>query len=249
MFEAGLSQVVEAFLSQQVEQLLAEIKRRGPAAVDDALFWQQQEAQMRALLAPHLADIAYEGVRTVMQRVGSAGLGVNWNLANTNAASWAEQHAGDLVKRVTETTRRGISEQVAQWSRTGEGLPGLTDRIAAMKNEEGLTLFNPTRAKLIATTESTTTYASANAQAWAAAGYAPAAYHPAAHVGCRCYLQPSRLPDGTKVMIWYTARDERVCDTPVTTPWGMVDGCKGLHGVIVSSGPYMGRKLSDVRNG
>ncbi len=98
------------------------------------------------------------------------------------------------------------------------------------------------RARLIAQTESTGAYASGNAEAWQEAGAKPAVFKPPAHPGCRCYLQPKKLGD-IWVMVWYTARDELVCEAPIDTPWGKVNGCKALHRVVVSEGPKLGRRV------
>jgi len=68
-----------------------------------------------------------------------------------------------------------------------------------------------------------------------------------AHPRCRCYTRPTLLPNGEWVVVWSTARDDTVCRQPIQTPWGRVNGCRELHGMIVSEGNYAGRKLSDVR--
>ena len=161
---------------------------------------------------------------------------ISWELANQNAANWARQHAAELVSRITDTSRERIRQAVADWTQAAEGLNELTKQINQIVND-------PARARTIAVTEATTTYAEANAQAWVAAGYAASVYKPAAHPHCRCYIQPAKLLDGTRVIVWYTARDELVCVKPLQTPWGQVEGCRGLHKTIISEGPHLGQKL------
>jgi hypothetical protein len=175
--------------------------------------------------------------------LGNTAMSVDWNLANERAEQWARDHAGQLIRQVTDTTKQAVADQVAEWAQSSEGLQGLIDRVAGLTDDDAKPIFNRARAERIAVTEATNTYGGANATAWAAAGYAPAAYKPGAHVGCRCYLQPWRTKDGIKVLVWYTARDERVCSRPLKTPWGPVTGCREMHRTIVSEGPMLGKKV------
>ena len=62
---------------------------------------------------------------------------------------------------------------------------------------------------------------------------------------CRCYLQPYQAPDGSWVTVWYTVRDDHVCVIPFSTPWGMRKGCKAMHLVVVSDGPYGGMRIDE----
>lgn len=246
MFEQALNDHLTRILKEEASRLAGLIRQTGSEALQNAEFWLLHQQRLNAVIGPILAGIAARGVETVMRSIGSSDIAISWDLVNQQAVEWAREHSGRLVTRVSDATQRMVGEQVAQWSESGETLDDLADRIAGLKSDDGAPVFNRKRAELIASTEATTTFASANAQAWQAAGYAPAAFHPAAHPRCRCYIQPVRLPDGSKVMVWYTARDEMVCQQKINTPWGEVAGCKALHQVIISSGPYLGRKLKDV---
>lgn len=62
---------------------------------------------------------------------------------------------------------------------------------------------------------------------------------------CRCSLSVKRVK-GEWVQVWKTNNDELVCVRPITTPWGSIAGCKGMHNRIVSSGPYAGKLVSEV---
>ncbi len=243
-FEERLASEVERALKEQAEEIIRKLRESGdPSLLDDPVIWTALSKSMQTEIEPILLELAARGVQRVMDSLGKSGISVNWELANQQATDWARQYSGDLITRIQDTTRQAVGEQVAEWTQSSEGLDGLIDRIAGMKNDEGKAIFSQRRAETIAITESTNTYASANSIAWQQAGYAPAAYKPAAHVNCRCYLQPWKMPDGTKVMVWYTARDERVCTQQLTTPWGSVNGCRDLHRTIVSEGVHMGKKI------
>lgn len=249
-FELRLMSATAQVLLEQAKDLLKRLKAAGTAdALLDPLAWLAQEQLMRDRLEPILMNLAALGtdrVRRTVESLGQSALGVDWNLANERATAWARQHAGELVSNVTQTTRNAVADQVAQWSQTGEGIDGLTRRIATMTDAGGKPVFSPVRAEMIAITESTNVYSGANAIAWAAARYAPAAYKPGFHIRCRCYLQPYQLKSGEKVLTVYTARDERTCSQELQAPWGAVAGCKALHKVIISEGKYLGKKISEV---
>lgn len=243
-FELRLTAEIEQILLDQQHELIERLRSAGTAdPLLDPVLWVNQEVDMRTRLAPLINDLARYSARRVQQTVGSSSESVNWELANANAEAWARQHAGEMIKNITQTTREAVGDLVAQWTKTGEGIDGLIARVAALTDDGGKPIFNSVRAEMIGITEATNVYAGANNQAWSAAGYKPAVKLPGAHVRCRCYVQPFKLGDGTKVLVWYTARDERVCRQNLSAPWGNVKGCADLHRTVVSEGPHMGEKV------
>jgi len=241
-FENRLNETVAALLAQEAQRIAQRVADDGPGALSDTVLWTQHQQNLYNALLPHIEELALFGVEKVRERLSEAdAVGINWNLANDRAADWARQYAGQRSRTLTATTRKQVQKQVGDWVQAGEALPDLIQRIGAIVD-------NPARAEMIAVTEATNTYGEANAQAWAAAGYDPAAYKPAAHVNCRCYLQPYKLADGRKVQVWYTARDELVCKQPLTVPWksSPAVGCRELHTTVISEGPYLGLKLSEA---
>lgn len=243
-FEEYLADDVEKALRTQAAMLVAKLQASGDAAAleDDALWAAMRETLLLAM-EPTLMQLAAAASSRVAQTLGSSAINVDWDLANQQAENWARQHAGELIKDVEATTKQAVSSTVADWSQTSDGLDGLIRRIEDIGDADGA-VFGRQRAETIAITEATNTYGQANADAWEAAGYPRVVFRPGAHVKCRCYIQPWKRPDGSKAIVWYTARDERVCTRPVETPWGKVAGCAGLHKVIVSEGPDLGKQVS-----
>lgn len=245
-FETRLLETVELGLRDQAEKIIEEL-RKGDAeaiAMSDTL-WDEFKASMLKDIEGDLVDLANEAISRVKVSLGSGGpaVDINWNLINEDAVAWAKDNAARQVTNITETTRAAIKAEVSDWAKSGEPLDGLIGRVEGMTDGSGQQIFSPKRAELIATTEATDTFAAANDKAWQAAGYAPAIFRPAAHPKCRCYTQPTLLKDGYKGQVWYTVRDEMVCKKPITTPWGVVEGCSGLHGVCISEGPHAGEKV------
>jgi len=240
-FENQIHEAVQSVLEAEAQRIADRIANQGAEALDDQWLWATHQRAIHDALVPQIEALALFGVQKVRQALGDQAVNINWSLANERAAAWARQYVGERSVTLTETTRKLAQQQVAQWIQASETTPDLVKRIGAI-------VRNPVRAEMIAITEATNTYAEANNQAWTEAGYARAVYRPAAHVRCRCYLQPYKLPDGTRVQVWYTARDERVCTQPLTVPWseGPIEGCRALHTVVVSEGDYLGMKLADA---
>lgn len=245
-YEERLMNSIMGGLQDQAKRIIEELRKGDPEAMlmDDEI-WARFERDLLHDMEGDLVELARTSVSKVQMAQGPVGPGmeINWNLANNNATEWARSNAASQVKKINETTRGAIRDQVAEWSKQGGTLDDLVGRIESLSDGSSNPVFDHRRAQLIASTEATGTYAEANNQAWQAAGYAPAAFKPAAHPGCRCYLQPFTLKDGTKVMVWYTVRDEMVCKKPIVTPWGTVAGCGGLHGICVSEGDHLGEKV------
>lgn len=244
-YEERLAVETRRGLRQQAEQLLEHLRTSGDAnALSDPALWASLRQTLLEALTPTISELAAASARRAAETLGSSAVGLDWALANDAAAQWAANHSHELLQQVElidNTTREAVGRLVSEWSQTPEGLDGLIGRVEALAETEGST-FGLGRAETIAITAATDTYAQANAAAWEAAGYPAVRYRPAAHPRCRCYLQPWRRPDGSKAIVWYTARDERVCSDPLTTPWGEVTGCGSLHRTIVSEGPDLGQK-------
>jgi len=247
-WEEYLRLSVQRLFEKETVALAKLAKEQGPQAVlGNETFWMGHRERLFNRLYEGLHGIARLGLRHGQHQIGVRMQdAINWELVNQQAADWARQRAAELVTGVTDTTKQKIREAVADWVESGEGLPGLVGRIRGTREKPGP--IGLARARVIAETEATATYAEGNTLVWEAAGIAPAAYKPPAHVRCRCYLQPHRLPSGVWVMKWYTVRDEQVCKQPLRVPWmgelpdGRAEGCRELHGRIISHGEWLGKR-------
>ena len=191
--------------------------------------------QIKADQEPDTIKRAMPEEKYAAELVVESAITVDWSLTNKDIGSWASQHAAERVKNIDDVTRKALNKTITQWSDEG-GLGDLTERIMELKDATGTPCFSEKRAERIAITEATTIFAEANTAAWEKLGYPKAVLKPAAHVNCRCYLQPWDEND-VKQVVWYTAHDERVCVKPIDTksPLGIVKGCRELHGMIVGS--------------
>ena len=215
--------------------------------INNPSLWEQMHNQLQNSINPMLQQIAALGVANALKQelTDNATIQTSWNLANYQAEQWAAVHSAELVTKVTENTKEALRRQVSNWVGAGGSVSDLADQIRNVHDETGGSPFGIARARLIAQTESTNAYASGNIEGWKQLGYQLPVIQPARHPGCRCYLRPGRLKDGSKVMVWHTVVDGRVCQKWFKAPWGNVAGCDGLDGRIVS-GVYAGQKPGDL---
>lgn len=87
---------------------------------------------------------------------------IDWQVANNAAAEWARQYGFDLIKGLTETTRKRLWAELEQFVQNQESLPELIVRLED--------LFGIRRANLIGVTETTRLYYNGNKVAWKESG-------------------------------------------------------------------------------
>ncbi len=204
-------------------------------------FWENEKKKLLAALLPAIEERAIAGAQAGKAKLRQAGIIFDDELANAAAARWAREYAGKLVELMSGTSQKTIGEIVANWIETpGSTMGDLTERLTPLV--EG----NTDRAFMVATTETTACYAQGEAIVYQSLGIPRAVFLPPGHPRCRCWTSVKRLKSGELVVVWLTNRDEVVCRTPIQTPWGRVKGCRAMHNVVISEGPYLGRKVSEI---
>lgn len=91
------------------------------------------------------------------------GFDMDWTGTNTDAAKWAQAHAGDLVKRISKTTRDRINAAVKTYVDSAQTFGELQRALTGI-------VKSPQRAATIAQTEITRSFAKGNALAWQQSG-------------------------------------------------------------------------------
>lgn len=234
--ELLLQSVVYQALQDQLGQLLLSAS---PNMLSDTSLWAKMTSLLFDALAPVFKDLADKATADVYATLDSTSIAVSYSLAKDMVNAQSLRNIGSKIKDINSTTQEAVQQALKDWHAAGVdagGISGLKDRLHNLKDANGQPLFDQARADRIAQNEATTLYVQATIDALTTNGYAPVVFQPRAHVNCRCYVQGARLESGEKVIIWYTVRDERVCTTPVQTPWAEVLGCRGLHRMILSEG-------------
>lgn len=202
-------------------------------------FWNEESRFLAAVIRPRLLTLVTAGAMDGVRKLAVAGLFVDDDLVNQDAASWATRYTDDLLRQFNTTTERGVGQIIQSWISTpGADMGDLEKQLLPYLDK------NQTRAWRVAVTETTRAYAEGNNIAHIRAGVPAAAYKPPAHPNCYCTLSVRRLRSTNEwVQVWYTNVDEKVCRQPLETPWGTVSGCRALHGVIVSEGEHLGKHI------
>jgi len=188
--EASQRLAVEALLdalreaSERGETITASMINEAAAAVSNA----HGEA-IRPVVIRSLQQMADTGVEAGAEAFTAAlNIDLDWTLANTDAANWARQYGGKLIKGLDDTTKARVGAEVGAWAEARETYRDLVKRIRGV-------IDDPRRAELIAQTEPTNAYAAGNMAAWKQAED---------DLGLRI------------VKVWNTANDDLVC--PICGP-------------------------------
>mgnify|MGYP001608029794 FL=1 len=153
-------------LQAAMDDILADITRQVPTDVEETVrqtrtHFQRDQALYDALTRA-LQDGVDLGVSVAVQQFEAIGFGMDYTLVNTAARRWAEQHAGDLIHQVEQTTVDSVRQAVGRWIGNGEPLQALIDDLTPT--------FGAARAERIATTEVTRSFAEANRIAYRESG-------------------------------------------------------------------------------
>jgi hypothetical protein len=143
---------LEAELARRFSKLSAAHRREllsllgNPPSIGNvpAAFWEKVAAELNGSFVPFLAQIFLDSAERILPDLP---IGVDWGLVNERAANWARQYSYELIRNITNTSRRATQEAVAAFFERGQTRGDL---------EAALTrLFGPTRASMIAVTEVT----------------------------------------------------------------------------------------------
>lgn len=195
----------EAALQKRIAKVLRDAEDRALAAIaageefDYDLFAQE----VRKALQPQLTSIATE---QVLRNAVLVGIDFDIAAVNEAALAWAQAYAFELVKGITETTRKVVSKAIEAFVAT----PGMTNAdLRAMLAPT----FGDVRAAMIGTTEVTRAYAQATA----------------------IYQELAKQDGIAMVRVWDTSGDDKVCpicgplDRQPESEWGAYSGGPPAH--------------------
>ena len=134
---------LEAELARRFSKLSAAHRREllsllgNPPSIGNvpAAFWDKVASQLNGSFVPFLAEIYMASAERMLPGLP---IGVDWGLVNTRAAEWARNYGGELIRNITNTTRRAVGESVAAFFERGQTRGDLEMALGR--------LFGPTRA-------------------------------------------------------------------------------------------------------
>lgn len=115
----------------------------------------------------------------------AAQVGLSFDVLEPGLLKYVERHAAELVSGIADTTRTAVRDALRQSLEKGEGIPEITKRL------EELGAFAPSRAELIARTETTTV---------------------TNHAGRQSLAGWAKENSARVTKTWLSARDDRVRD-------------------------------------
>lgn len=107
-------------------------------------YWDKVGLDLRGVLSAEIVELYLDAAERL--DIATPG-GVDWGMINQNAVSWAREYSYSLVRGITDTTRRAISDAVSDFFTLGQTRADLEARLVR--------LFGPVRTEMIAITEVT----------------------------------------------------------------------------------------------
>ena len=159
--EQAIQEAMLEYWTEQRHRIQQELEPKVPAdrkAIQLSLpFWRDEAKRLLRILLPFIQQGAEGGVTAHQAAVAETGIGIDWTLPFTEAADWAREHAGELIKldgdmSIIKTTKDRVAQTVANWVESEHTLPQLWQKLAEDP------AFSRQRAKLIGTTEATKAY-------------------------------------------------------------------------------------------
>lgn len=178
-YESRFGRIWRVNLNGQLQRIMERLGDPPDMTRLDSQFWTADDQEVIRVIRPELERMALDAAETTMRLLP---VGFEWGLIADDAAQWAAEHAGQLISRIDETTRRAIARKIQQFINT----PGMT----VGELEQSLApQFSGRRAELIAVTEVTDAYAAGTEIIRARAD------------GMGFHMEP----------VWNTSNDELVC--------------------------------------
>ena len=142
-------------------------------------YWQNGWRDIQKDVEPILLDIFLQQAEGLMVEVG---IGVDWDMINTNASSWSRNHTEGMLEDLFDKRYEHLNETIPRFYEEGWNLGQLQTDLEKW--------YSPVRAEMIAVTETTR----------------------AAVEGERAYAAQMEKEFGVAMVgTWHTANDERVC--------------------------------------
>ena len=173
----------ERRIKRKVQAILKERQAQAARAIEqgEQFDYEGLAEELRAAVLPELSALVVDNALRLSVEVG---IGFDPAIINTEALRWAREYSYDLVRGLTDTTRRQLQEAVTSFVQT----PGMTIGDIESLIEPA---FGSVRAEMIAVTETTRAYSMATNEMQG--------------------LLQREMPELAVTRIWNTQNDALVC--------------------------------------
>ncbi len=173
-------------------------------------FWDDEENRLWESIVGVFVEAMMDGIQGGIDALPpDIALLIDFDVVNQAAIDYARQYRYDWISKINDTTRRQVQTLIGDWVQSGQPLPSLEAQLAP--------IFGGVRAQMIASTEVTRIFASANQDVWRSSGMVSIMTYrtskddsvcpicsplegvemplrdqrqPPRHVRCRCWLTP-----------------------------------------------------------
>lgn len=126
-------------------------------------FWDEEESALWEDLAEIIIGALLAGVEGGAQLLpANARVLVDFDMVNTSVINYAKTYRYELIKGITDTTRKQVQQLVSDWAGSGAPLGVLETQLGP--------IFGDSRAERIASTEATRIFSEGNREAFESTG-------------------------------------------------------------------------------
>lgn len=199
--EKELSELLQVFFGEQQERIIKELKKEfGTKSIFDNNFWINEASALWNKVAGKMAEVLNHGLQGALKLIPQSVVNrIGLGKLQSELLRRAMDYRTEWISTINKNTMESIWKSVEAWQKTGDPVTSLVDVLKKMG-------FSETRAKMIATTETTRLNALAHQIAYKESGVV------------------------TKFR-WMTANDELVCK--ICGPnHGQIFPLESLHNLI-----------------
>ena len=184
--ERRLARVLGRDLRAELDRLMGYLGDPPALANVPNAYWQNGWRDIQKDVEPILVDIY---LRQAEAQMNELGIGVDWDMVNTNASRWAGKHTEDMLSELFEKRYEHLNETLPRFYQEGWNLSDLQTELEKW--------YSPVRAEMISVTETTR----------------------AAAEGERAFAEQMERELGVQLIpIWQTSNDEIVRRCPICWP-------------------------------
>jgi hypothetical protein len=208
-FAGQFARVQEALEGIRLELIAEQQRHRELSAIkqwnlDLALDWNAEQQALSVSIGDLLQQIAGGALENIKKHYNRLGVRTSWEIWDQAVVEQAQKYGYDLIKQISDSTRKQIGETISQWIESPDDFQVLVEKIRRVIPGNPFFPRVRDRAQLIAATEVTRVYADARAAGMKAAGL--------------------------RKMVWRTAEDELRC--PYCRALGEANNGEGAEGTV-----------------
>ena len=152
--ERRLAHILGSELSDELDRLMGYLGNPPNLSNVPNEYWQNGWKDIQTVVEPVLMDLFVSQAESMLESIA---VGIEWDMVNTAATSWASQHLENMLSDLFGKRYDHLNEVIPRFYEEGWNLDQLTEELERW--------YDPIRAEMIAITE--TTRAAVEGERWA----------------------------------------------------------------------------------